>query len=371
MNYREKSEDRVKLKGRGVTFKDGVNPGNGTSSSGGEEMASPPPPSDDPSQGPKKIKIKRKKKVKVKSPKVKEEIREDVPADEEVSPPPAPSGPYPYCPPGILYQVNLPYASKFQIYLFYFVHIRFCFHLNHKFLFNCSVVYAQAVAEKGFDIVFQASSQIPTICDLPCEAVDIPTGQKLDPQPKMDFMSDSSKFEEQASFLRQPSHKLNLTHVNKELSHRNPSLASENTEKPKPVPTVEGCRIPTIVRSTSASAIPPEISYNDFLDHPMSYEMPLNELIDTPTSQNLQPVQMEVHSDNNKIIPVIGHGASPLTSIRHKTKNIHHHHHHHHISVVNKSNIVEVPTVDYIEHSACPPQSDDVKTDGMTVPELL
>lgn len=74
-------------------------------------MGSPPPPSSEPDIGPKMVKVKRKKKVKVKLPKVKDESQ-DGSEERPPSPPPIPSVPYPFCPPGILYQVNLPYASK-------------------------------------------------------------------------------------------------------------------------------------------------------------------------------------------------------------------------------------------------------------------
>lgn len=110
-NFIQIHRERSKGRAREVQFKDGINPGDGTSSSGGEEMASPPPPSADAAPPPKKVKIKRKKKVKVKPPKEKRDT-EDNPTEDPIPPPPKPDVPYPFCPPGILYQVNLPYASK-------------------------------------------------------------------------------------------------------------------------------------------------------------------------------------------------------------------------------------------------------------------
>lgn len=80
-----------------------MDPGCGTSSSGGEEMASPPPAfGQDPvldAQIKKKLKKKKKKK------KLIEEA-------DLFTPPSCPASPYPFCHPGILYQVCPQYAGN-------------------------------------------------------------------------------------------------------------------------------------------------------------------------------------------------------------------------------------------------------------------
>lgn len=229
------------------------------------------------------------------------------------------------------------------------------------------MLYAQAVAEKGFDIVFQASNQMPTIGDQPCEAVSVSTPE-LESQLQGELIPDHKPdhhppFHHQVAPTPIPSYSSNL---GKERLHKIPTFPVERKEKPIPTTPTEGCRIPTIVRSSSAPVT--DISFNDFLDHPMNYEMPLDELHDTPP---LQPMLIEESLDNNKIIPVIGHGTSPSMSMRHKVKNIHHKPFNHHIPVVNKSNIVEVPTVDYLEQTAIPPCSNDLNVEVEPTKEIM
>lgn len=230
------------------------------------------------------------------------------------------------------------------------------------------MVYAQAVAEKGFDIVFQASNQMPTIGDQPCEAVSDPTPE-LESQLHIEFIPDHKPdlhppFHHQ---LVSPSISSYFLNSSKERPHKFPTFTSEQKEKPIPTTPTEGCRIPTIVRSSSTPTT--DLSFNDFLDHPMNYDMPLDELHDTPPSQ---PMLIEERLDNNKIIPVIGHGTSPSMSMRHKVKNIHHKPFNHHIPVVNKSNIVEVPTVDYLEQTAIPPAcSNDLNVELTPAKEIM
>lgn len=107
---RERLVDNSSSKGKSVKFKDGINPGDGTSSSGGEDMHSPPPPSSEKEKVPPK-----KKKKSSSSKKRKQKLKSSGLGDDCIdgeTPPPKPSTPYPFCPPGILYQVCPQYAGE-------------------------------------------------------------------------------------------------------------------------------------------------------------------------------------------------------------------------------------------------------------------
>jgi len=117
---------------KAVKFVDGINPGFGTESSDGEEMRmSPPPPSVLEKE---KLRVKQLKK-KHERAKRKQKMKEEKKAAKEVdltTVPPPPSSAFPFCHPGILYQVYPHYA----------------------------VQYAEILAEKGFDIVFESTHQV-------------------------------------------------------------------------------------------------------------------------------------------------------------------------------------------------------------------
>lgn len=204
------------------------------------------------------------------------------------------------------------------------------------------MVYAQAVAEKGFDIVFQASSQIPTICDQLCEPVADTNTPELESLPQKEFPVDQRTTSEKPSHL-QLAPIVIPPYSSPQISKNNVRKSqSETVDMPKPISTIEGCRIPTIVRSAPIPVTSRDIVFNDYMDHEypdaMEYDLPNDHVNMHSTSS------VESCTDTNKIIPVIGQGVTPSTTPRHKTKN--NHYHHHHIPVVNKSNIVEVPTVD-------------------------
>lgn len=343
---------------------------------------SPPPPCAD-DQVPKKVKIKRRKKVKLKLPKAMHKNDED--SNRHTSPPPSPpSVPYPYCPPGILYQVNLPYASMLSNFSNSFSFLKsfelFCAAICFLFI---SVAYARAVAEKGFDIVFQPSNQMPTIGDQPCEAVQ-PTTPELESQPPpQEYMTEPSSVLTTPPFQNRsiPPFIPNIfpPHQPPQGQPIHSVVPIRATEPPPPAeppapPANEGCRIPTLVRATPTE-LPVDLPYDcSYMDHHMAYDThaPLNEMHTPP--QRLQiPAVVDRGSDNNKIIPIIGHGISSSPSGRHKSKNVHHHHHHHHHHVPVIKNIVEVPTVDFAEQTVLPQYQNDLVSNftDHPVPELM
>jgi hypothetical protein len=103
---------------KGVKFADGVNPGFGTESSEGEEMRSPPPPSILQMEKLKLKKLKKKRDRAKRKLKLKEIQAANSELDFLADVPPPPSSSFPFCHPGILYQVCPQYAGNFFIQLF-------------------------------------------------------------------------------------------------------------------------------------------------------------------------------------------------------------------------------------------------------------
>ncbi len=115
-HYRDKGNIEPKKKTKGVKFADGIDPGYGTPDMDEEELGgSPPPPSILQREKLKLKKLKRKRDRAKRKLQLRKKLEPELPRDSFHQIPPPPKSPFPFCHPGILYQVCPQYAGEFYM----------------------------------------------------------------------------------------------------------------------------------------------------------------------------------------------------------------------------------------------------------------
>ena len=293
---------------KAVKFADGVVPGDGSSLSEAEEIHSPPPlPANETSVSKKrkkrKTKARRKEKKRILS--LSADIVTSVPL---ASPPPPPTTAYPYCPLGILYQFNPPYASECNHYSGKLMIQKSVVTINVYFLYV--VVYAQSLTELGFEITFIPSMEPPKGFDDEMEEAD--KGSVVFDNAGEISSQDASVSSLDSKLLRRKKRKRNMEKLVFESVTDDGSVVPSNPLPPKsshsikhdgsnveevqPIPTILGVkttgksRSAVVSKSRSSALIPPvtvRISSTDSVidatneEHPHAPAMVKDNLIST------------------------------------------------------------------------------------------